>query len=80
MMRYSCREDDAGFANFIKARPVRVLIDGVERGNVITADEDRRQALCTMRDERGRLVVDIEQRCIKTEWITGTVVVLPVNN
>lgn len=77
-MRYSSDEQDEGFANWIKARPARVLIDGVERSNVITADEEKRRALCTVRDANGKMVV--EDGRIKTEWITGTVVVLPLNS
>lgn len=77
-MRYSVNQDDAGYSNWVNAgRHVRVLIDGMQRENVVTADEDARQALVHVLDANGCRIVDHATQTVKQEWICGTVVVLP---
>jgi hypothetical protein len=57
-MRISARRDDPGFAPWVNLARVRFWLAGVERTDVITADEERRWALCEARDERGHVIVD----------------------
>lgn len=76
-MRYSVDEADQGYRNYTKARPCRVLIDGVERKHVITADEDERKALVQVLDADGRPKLNDERTEVLTEWVYGAVCVLP---
>jgi hypothetical protein len=55
-MRISSRPDDPGYTPHM--HDYRVFIAGSERGNVETADEEKRYAVTLDRDEEGRPALD----------------------
>jgi hypothetical protein len=58
-MRVSCDKGDPGYENFVRmGGRVRVLLDGIERSGVITADEEKRMIIMHKRDERGNFVLN----------------------
>lgn len=57
-MRVSCNKDDPGYENFVRmGGRVRVLLDGIERNGVVTADEEKRMIIMHARDERGNFIL-----------------------
>lgn len=55
---------------------VRVLLDGIERTDVVTADEERRELVRYVRDSQGRLMVNLRSGEIQRETLYGAVVIL----
>jgi hypothetical protein len=53
-----------------------VLLDGIERSYVLTADEERRELVRYVADSAGRFVVDLKTREPLRETLYGTVVIL----
>lgn len=72
-MRISVDKGDPGEIAYALARPVTVLLDGIARDNVITADEEQGYTVRFKTDERGRLVVNKERRALERETLYGTV-------
>ena len=68
-MRLSLRKDDPAYNP--AATHCKVFLEGVQRTDVLTADEERRYALLEKRDEHGRPV--IAQREIQTVEFWGHV-------
>jgi hypothetical protein len=71
-MRVSANTDDPGYLNYVRmGGRVRVLLDGVERNGVITADEEKRMIVMVSRDESGNVKANGDE--IATEVWTGNV-------
>jgi hypothetical protein len=71
-VRISSNPRDRGYAP-LASRNARVWLAGVERKDVITADEEQRFALCVVFDEHGRAVVDEKTGKPKTVDFYGDV-------
>lgn len=56
-MRVSSDVDDEGYAPLAVSH-CKVFLDGVDRFNVITADEEKRMAIVQAPDESGRPLID----------------------
>lgn len=75
-MRLSVDCKDPGYSPW--AFRARVFVNGIERNNVVTADEEQRMALCRVIDENGNTVRDAFTFEVRTEIISGDVaIVLP---
>lgn len=72
-MRISVDEKDPGFANF-RGHATKVLLDGVEVHDCITADEEAGECLCYKDDENGKPVLDGDE--IATEIRRGKVQII----
>lgn len=76
-MRISVDKSDPGYRTWIAAgRPRRVLLDGIELGHVITADEERREIVRFRTDAQGRLIPNAERTACERETLRGTVCIL----
>lgn len=76
-MRYSVDQDDPGYANWKAIGTARCWIDGVERGNVITADEEKRVAVLAVLDDHGMPKLNAARTEVLTETVYGAVRVEP---
>lgn len=71
-MRVSCRKDDRGYMPLPFTRALRILVDGIERTKVITADEEGRFVLRFVTPYKRTAAGDE----LLTEELRGDVVVL----
>ena len=78
--RMSTDKDDPGYAAWKSARAngqqIAVLLDGLERTDVITADETKREITRGVIDSSGRILVDHDKGEIVTETLHGEVVIV----
>ena len=72
-MRISIDIGDPGYENYLKHRGARVFLDGAERSDVLTADEEKRYAICEVRDQAGWPVIDPATHKSKTYEFFGHV-------
>lgn len=74
-MRLSTDPQDHGYIGGCPGK-ARVLLDGIERADVVTADEERRELVRYVRDSAGRLVVNLRSGEIQRETLYGAVVIM----
>lgn len=55
-MRVSVDKDDPGYSP--QHMGAKVFLDGIERSQVVTADEEQRLIIRYVTDQKGRLVID----------------------
>lgn len=73
-MRISCDSDDPGFAIYFPLiAEYRVLLNGIEQRETITADEDAGLIVRVARDEHGSLILNDARDDIVRELIRGKV-------
>ena len=77
-MRISCIEGDPGYVEWAHRLPVRVLIDGVERKGVLTADEGKRMAVILRQDESGSFVLNEDRTEVVRDIVYGDVAIIPI--
>lgn len=77
-MRLSIDPDDPGYSAWKCYGLARVFLDGVERKNVITADQERNYITVTEVDDRG--VLKLEGDKVKTVAMYGKVEIKPLND
>jgi hypothetical protein len=71
-MRLSADPTDPAWPGF-HLGGVRILLDGIERSDVVTADEEGRHIVRYVRDSAGRLIIDTSTREPMRETLYGTV-------
>lgn len=77
-MRLSTDPDDPGYSAWKCYGLARVFLDGVERKNVITADQERNYITVTEVDDRGML--KLEGGKVKTVAMYGKVEIQPLHD
>ena len=77
-MRVSVDESDPGYVEWARHRPLRVLVDGIERSGVVTADEEQRMAVILRRDEAGRFVLNADRSEVVRDVIYGDVAIVAI--
>jgi hypothetical protein len=70
-MRLSADPNDPAYAPLTGG--IRVFLDGIERCNVVTADEEKRLVVVHPLDERGNLILNRERDEVVTETLHGHV-------
>lgn len=71
-MRLSIDPNDPGYTKGL-CGGIKVFLDGIERCNVVTADEEKRLIVVHPLDERGRLQLDREKGEVVRETLHGDV-------
>jgi hypothetical protein len=74
-MRYSTKQGDVGYLEYLHDKPLRVFFEGTEVTGVVMADEDARMIEQVCFDETGSTIVDGGE--IKTSMRYGHVRVEP---
>lgn len=82
-MRISCDENDPGYHNWLKLRSDagawnKVLLDGKEIKDVITADDERGYVLRYVRSLTGNIRVDYGAKKAITEELHGKVEIVMI--
>lgn len=72
-MRISVDSDDPGFSPLAAGTGLKVFLGGIEISHVVTADEERRELVRLVTDERGQLRLNAERDGAERETLRGDV-------
>jgi len=72
-MRYATDRSDPGYANYRRAMPCRVYLDGVEIKHCFMADEEAGEIHAGCQDAAGKLFLDPVLGKVKTQTLRGHV-------
>lgn len=75
MPRYSCEHTDPGWSNYHRQRmkSVRILLDGKDVTEVITADEEQGYILRHKTDDNGHILINFDAQETLKEELHGKV-------
>ena len=78
-MRASADPFDLGYINWVRDKPLRVFLNGVEISRVVTADEEQRLVVQARADENGNSILNADKTEILFDTLYGDVRIEKVN-